>query len=1412
MIDGMETARRLVRRINRHNPHVVELARLVSLAVRIEPELLRVIRVRLAPHLSAETEADLWFSALVQSRGYEGISFLPDVAEYLRRDLMRDGRREQAWAITRQCHAQISPALQLEEEVTWIALTEPPDAQQHIEAALNRAVASLAREREPGVAYWAARALPRLPTMARRSSAAWILSLVTSQQMKTVRPLADQAPAALFDIDLGHLLQNTSDTTLGVRLFGETLELSGIPAPDSQRIRVPATNPRQLEVRWRSGQQEHRETVAIPSGQVVRRRCGVEGLALTDLRGRRYLLHVPPQTPDQMAGPEEPDARFAWDVFLSCSRQDRPRVQPLAQRLRAAGLRIWWDAWELKPGDNVRLAQERGLMSSRTLILCMSPAAFGQDWDRVASAMFRFLDPWSTGRRFIPVLLQECEIPFALRGYTYIDWRTESGDAFTRLLNTCRPPVFQPDAPQKPPPQETGVSALLGGHAGSIWDVASLPDSRRLLSASSDQTVRLWDVSSGRCTAVFEGHRSKVLSVAASPAGLHAATAAQDGEIRLWDLSTHTLLRRMDHESPVTSLAWTPDATRLLSCGADGRINVWDAASARLLADLPHHNRVEDVAVTPDGRVVASAAADGTITLWNIQTAENLATLTGHSGKVWSVAVTPDGHQLISGSDDLTLRIWDVETRRCQAVCEGHTAPVARVAASPDGRWLASASWDKTVRVWALESLEAVATFTHPNRVNTVAFTPDGRSLLAGGNDGKIYVYRLSEVVALTPAPSLGYQSAKVLLLGSAGTGKSGLALRLVENRFEETTTTHGMRKWRLPLAYTDQDGVEREAFLWDLAGEPDYRLLHPLYFDDAAVAILTIDTAREDGLAEALGWVQALRAALKPGVNRPVLLLVATRTDRADMAVDQAQIQRFMQEHGFSGYVATSAMTGEGITQLRDLISSTIRWDALPQTSAPRHFHRIRQAVLAAAEQRDAALISFAALFQKMVAVFPDEQLDPEVLRTVVHTLARQGYLLPLEFGDLILLHPEVLNEYAAAVIRTVRAHPDGIGFVLEQVVLDARIDFSGVQRLQSAEESLLLRALVQMFLDRALCLVQETDEGRMLVFPSLFSREGSDRPFPAPFVRYTFNGDLSHIFATLVVKLMYSRSFDRYELWRNGADFTLADGAKVGLKLESTSEGMGMISLFAEPAVSTAHQVLFTQLIQQHLQKVTEELTRQRQYTCPRCGNPVENGVARDRLRGGKDFSFCVYCGAKVPLVDELERLTSAEATQRNLQEADVQATRHIDQQTRKHILLGHLMAICGEAHQLFRPSASTDYGPSGEIEFVDDNGSPSGRVLSVLLHHDDSLLLQLPREDRLVFSVRDERVLHLCRRLPHDLYLVIRATTGEVQWMNLTAHLKSRPDGQISQIEFSGERLDATVLLRLRTQFMLNETATR
>ncbi len=130
---------------------------------------------------------------------------------------------------------------------------------------------------------------------------------------------------------------------------------------------------------------------------------------------------------------------------------------------------------------------------------------------------------------------------------------------------------------------------VLEGHNGRVWSVAWSDDGSRVLSGSSDRTVRLWEVESGRCLRVFEGHEGGVSSLAwRGENGPCALSGSWDKTVRVWELESGRCLRVLEgHDGKVRSVAWSGDGRRAFSASENGVMREWelgDLVSARPLA------------------------------------------------------------------------------------------------------------------------------------------------------------------------------------------------------------------------------------------------------------------------------------------------------------------------------------------------------------------------------------------------------------------------------------------------------------------------------------------------------------------------------------------------------------------------------------------------------------------------------------------------------------------------------------------------------------------------------------------------------------------------------------------------------------------------------------------------------------
>jgi hypothetical protein len=108
-------------------------------------------------------------------------------------------------------------------------------------------------------------------------------------------------------------------------------------------------------------------------------------------------------------------------------------VRRLAERLKTAGVRVWLDEWSSRRGHH-RAEVDEGLEQSRVLMLCISPTALASGWVAPERSTAVHRDPSNAGRRFIPLLLGDCDLPDTLGLYKYVDVREESEAAFAVVL------------------------------------------------------------------------------------------------------------------------------------------------------------------------------------------------------------------------------------------------------------------------------------------------------------------------------------------------------------------------------------------------------------------------------------------------------------------------------------------------------------------------------------------------------------------------------------------------------------------------------------------------------------------------------------------------------------------------------------------------------------------------------------------------------------------------------------------------------------------------------------------------------------------------------------------------------------------------------------------------------------------
>ncbi|MEY9888097.1 serine/threonine protein kinase/WD40 repeat protein [Catenulispora sp. MAP5-51] len=332
--------------------------------------------------------------------------------------------------------------------------------------------------------------------------------------------------------------------------------------------------------------------------------------------------------------------------------------------------------------------------------------------------------------------------------------------ALKPAVGTPNSPTSSTSKPAAAPTDPTQVARV--AEQKSVNHVAFSPDSKILVSATQDNTARLYDVSDpakpsplGVCT----HHTAMVFDVAVSPDGRTLATSSYDQTLGLWDIqdpSSPRLLNQVQFGSRLSGVCFSPDGTTVAVGLWSGKVQLIDVR--RLTGTLQqwtvaaHSTLAYSVAFSPDGKTLASGSFDKTAKLWDVRNpaaAQLLGTAAGHTDRVFDIAFHPDGDVLATGSGDHSLILFDVSNPAAPTVLTKIAEPdeATGVAFSPDGRLIANGGGASTVvRLYDLTTPaapRALAPLTgHTGYALGVAFSPDGKLLACADQDNSVLVWR----------------------------------------------------------------------------------------------------------------------------------------------------------------------------------------------------------------------------------------------------------------------------------------------------------------------------------------------------------------------------------------------------------------------------------------------------------------------------------------------------------------------------------------------------------------------------------------------------------------------------------------------------------------------------------------------
>jgi len=293
---------------------------------------------------------------------------------------------------------------------------------------------------------------------------------------------------------------------------------------------------------------------------------------------------------------------------------------------------------------------------------------------------------------------------------------------------------------------ETGAEVREGegawldfGRDGVTWAARFSPDGSRVLTVGGND-ARLWDFLTRASLGRFSPHGS-VASADISPDGKLLVTGSWDQSVKIWDIESGRALRKLEgvHEGYVNSVEFSPDGVTILTGSDDGTARLWEVATgeASKVEFRGHESRIRQARFSDDGERVLTVAHDKTARIWSAQTGELQRTLEGHQWAVLCGQFSSDGQRVITGSEDNTAIIWDATSGKVLLRLAGHTDGITAVAFAPDGSRVLTGSEDNMAKLWDAHTGKEILTLVgHGKELTSVGFSPDSRFALTSGRDG----------------------------------------------------------------------------------------------------------------------------------------------------------------------------------------------------------------------------------------------------------------------------------------------------------------------------------------------------------------------------------------------------------------------------------------------------------------------------------------------------------------------------------------------------------------------------------------------------------------------------------------------------------------------------------------------------